>query len=142
MTIYSSDDDDSGGAFTLYHHSTANTNNTVVETESVVCTGNNNESKSNTTSKQQHSSSNTVSVSKVGLKYQSIFKFSHFNRMQSECFHDAFNTDSNLLVSGKRYSQYYTMFHMCVSHSSLSYSTDWNRKDCINGIVYCEKASE
>jgi len=41
-----------------------------------------------------------VSISALGSqKFQTIFKFSHFNRMQSACFSDVFKGNQNVVLS-------------------------------------------
>lgn len=47
----------------------------------------------------QHNTANLVPVAALDSVYASVFTFSHFNTVQSECFDSAVHSQSNLVVA-------------------------------------------
>ncbi len=59
------------------------------------------------------------SVSLLPDKFQSIFKFNHFNAMQSKCFDGIYNSDENYVISSPTGSGKTVLFELAILRQSM-----------------------
>ncbi|OHT04857.1 DEAD/DEAH box helicase family protein [Tritrichomonas foetus] len=77
-----------------------------------------------------------VSVSRLPPKFQSLFNFYQFNRVQSECFEVAFESDSNLVISAPTGCGKTVIAELAILHALNVNSDEINHADSPTLIIY------
>ncbi|CAM6091547.1 unnamed protein product [Calypogeia fissa] len=80
-----------------------------------------------------------VSVSSLPYPFQPLFKYRYFNAVQSECFHEAYLSDENMVVSAPTGSGKTGIFELCILRllsKSLTSAGQFNHLRGSERIVY------